>query len=230
MYLYLHKHESSGAAGAQRPKDDWLPGNKPFRENRSDFSDNMVKKILRDYSAKKHLMISEEELKALRILRDRKGKPYPMFPCAEESGPVNRQPIHYSVSHSGTWWGCMIADEPVGFDLEKYREKVNHLKIAKRYFTETEYQYILNTGLNGFFKVWVRKEAYVKFLGFGLAKGLDSFSVIRDMQLSPVIVPIKKGTERGSPFCRMEGCFIEEDIEAAYCNSSGNPIKEIISL
>lgn len=220
MYLYLYRNESV----------DIKPGTELISKDRSDFSDYMVKKILRDYFAKKSLVIPEEKLKALKILRDRKGKPYFMFPCAKKSDLVNKHPIHYSVSHSGAWWGCMITDEPVGFDIEQYSEKVNHLKIAKRYFTKREYQYILQTGLVGFFKIWVRKEAYVKFLGLGLAKGLDSFSVIRDMQLSPVIIQIKKEDEQVLPICCIEECFIEKGIEAAYCSNSGNPIKEIILL
>lgn len=220
MYLYLHKDES--VENKRRTK--------LISEDRSDFSDHMVIKILRDYLAKKDLMVSEEELKALKILRDKKGKPYFLFPCADESSFVNKHPIHYSVSHSGIWWGCMMADEPVGFDMERYHDKVNHLKIAKRYFTEMEFQYILQTGLDGFFKVWVRKEAYVKFLGSGLANRLDSFSVVSDMQLSTVVIPIKKGDKQELPPCRIEECFIEKGLEAAYCSSSGNPIKEIVLL
>lgn len=217
MYLYLHKHESIDKKPGTESSDD-----KSYR------SDNMVKKILRDYLDKKDVMVSEEELNNLQILRDRKGKPHIQFPCREENGSKNRLPIHYSISHSGNWWGCIMADEPVGFDIEQHRDKVNHYKIAERYFTKMEKEYILRTGLDGFFKVWVRKEAYVKFLGSGLANVLNRFSVINDMELSPIVIPIIKEGEPGLPFCHINECFIENGIEAAYC--SGSPIKEIIAL
>lgn len=218
MYLYIHKDESI----------DNKQGTKLISKDRSEFSNHMVIKILQDYLAKKNIVVSEVELKALKILRDKKGKPYLQFPCVNESSLVNKQPVHYSLSHSGNWWGCIIADEPVGFDIERYRDKVNYLKIAKRYFTEMEFQYILQTGLDGFFKVWVRKEAYVKLLGSGLAKGLDSFSVISSMKLSPFVIPVKEADKQELPFCQIRECFIEKGLEAAYCSSSGNPIKEIV--
>lgn len=49
-------------------------------------------------------------------------------------------------------------------------------------------------------------------------------------KLSTVVIPIKKGDKQELPPCRIEECFIEKGLEAAYCSSSGNPIKEIVLL
>ena len=51
--------------------------------------------------------------------------------------------------------------------------------IAKRFFSENEYKYILESESQGnaFYEIWTKKEAYVKFLGTGLSTPLSSFDV-----------------------------------------------------
>lgn len=219
MYLYLYKNEAINI------KSQLEPG----REKQSDFSERMVKKALRDYAPRKGIANTEEELKSLIILRDEKGKPY--FAFSDLAGRQSEKfPIHYSVSHSGSFWGCLMAQEPVGFDMEEFRDKVNHIKIAKRYFTEEEYQYILKMGLEGFFDIWVSKEAYVKFLGLGLSKGLDSFSVIKDGKLSPFVRMLKNEDEPEAQLSRIETYSIQHGVKAAHCSGSGKAIESILTI
>jgi 4'-phosphopantetheinyl transferase len=149
--------------------------NKVESRTRSGMSERLVRKALSDYCRRRLPGISAESLAAIDIAREEKGKPYFQGLPADRSGRIPQ--VHFSVSHSGNWWGCLMADEPVGFDIEVCRDRVSHEKIAGRFFTEEESDLILSGGPDVFFEVWVRKEAYLKYLGTGLAGGLDSFTV-----------------------------------------------------
>jgi len=142
---------------------------------------------------------------------------------------------NYWVSHWGDWWGCLMAEEPVGFDLEacSKREKINYEKIARRYFTEEECELVLTDGRDAFFDVWVRKEAYVKYLGSGLAEGLDTFSVAEGGKLTPRVIltdPDRNHPARSVKPCIIKPLEIGDRVKAAYCSASGNPIKTVISF
>ena len=122
-----------------------------------------------------------------------------------------------------------MAEEPVGFDIEVPRESVNYVKIAQRFFTKEEWEWILIAGQDAFYDVWVRKEAYVKYLGSGLAEGLDSFSVIEYGKLSTQVTSRKSDGRNHMP-CFIRPCEIRDGLKAAYCSTSGNPIKAMLSL
>ncbi len=211
MYLYIYQRDSD-----------------TLKVSDSCFSDRMVRNALDDYLYRKKIRIPEETLNHLEIRRDEKGKPY--FSCPMQKAS-RVESVHYSVSHSGTWWGCLMAEEPVGFDMEAFRERIHYMEIAKRFFTEGEYEYVIKTGLEGFFDIWVRKEAYIKYLGTGLAEGLGSFSVVRDMELSPVVV-IDRTECYGPmpPLHHLVSCNIQEEVIAACCSSDGLPIQQMIRL
>ena len=119
-----------------------------------------------------------------------------------------------------------MADETVGFDLEVCREKVSYEKISRRFFAEEEHDWILSSGPESFFEVWVRKEAYVKFLGTGLGEGLSSFTVIRNGELAEKACPDKGGGRPGF----ILPCSVADGVKAAYCCESGNPIEETIVM
>lgn len=76
----------------------------------------------------------------------------------------------------------MIDEHRCGVDIELLRE-VNYIKIAKRFFTDEESRYLLQTEktdkekMELFFKIWTGKEAYTKMLGCGLTMRMDSFSI-----------------------------------------------------
>lgn len=101
-----------------------------------------------------------------QILRTPKGKPY-----------VELCDTYLSVSHSGEYFLCIIADRPVGIDVQE-RKRSNSDKIAERYFTEREKSFIRDNGENGFFTVWTRKEAYSKLTGEGIAEIIRGTEVI----------------------------------------------------
>lgn len=209
----------------------------------TEFSNHMASLALRDFICRAGIVLTPAERESITVLRDSKGKPY-FEGC---SG------IFFSVSHSGNWWGCLMAAEQVGFDLEVIRNRKNYEGIAARFFTEEEHQYVMRNGIFGFFEIWVRKEAYVKYLGTGLSEGLRTFSVAtKESLLQEVRIHRKAADSRQAYRHHQEAdsrqayrhrqeadsqeayllsvSEISSELKAAYCCKSGNAISETIFL
>ena len=116
----------------------------------------MIKRAAELFGEENGIEIPED----LQILREEKGKPY--FPDF---------PVHFSLSHSESMWMCMFAGTPCGLDVQKMR-KCSWEKIAERNFTDREIRYAELFGEEGFFQVWVRKEALAKYTGKGFFGGM----------------------------------------------------------
>ncbi|SFQ47002.1 4'-phosphopantetheinyl transferase [Lachnospiraceae bacterium XBB1006] len=91
---------------------------------------------------------------------------------------------HFSLSHSGKYVAFASGDAPIGIDVERRKEGRDN--IAGRFFTSSEAQYAADNGLAGFYEVWTKKEAYVKFLGTGFSTSISSFDVFTDLGVSLV--------------------------------------------
>ena len=102
--------------------------------------------------------VSEEDI---TILEDERGAPY-----------ADKIDVHVSISHSGDYAVCAIADCPVGIDIEKIRP-IN-MRVAERTFSVGELEYLGADGkmtdevLLRFYEIWTAKEAYGKMLGTGI--------------------------------------------------------------
>ena len=83
-------------------------------------------------------------------------------------------PLYFNLSHSGDMAMCIISDTSVGCDIESMKKEPN-LKVAKRFFTEKEYESIRDK--RDFYRIWTLKESYVKLNGEGIKGILDSFSI-----------------------------------------------------
>lgn len=85
--------------------------------------------------------------------------------------------IFFNVAHSGNYAFGVSSDSEIGCDVEIIKQA--HLDIAKRFFTENEYNYISNSENkdNIFFKLWTIKESYIKMTGEGLRTPLNSFEI-----------------------------------------------------
>jgi len=107
--------------------------------------------------------------------------------------------IFFSVSHSENMMICAVACFNIGADCQKRNiddiEKCK--KIAKRFYSEQENIFLDSILLpddendsdddikeqeyiNNFFRIWTKKEAYIKYTGKGLAEGLNTFSVTNE--------------------------------------------------
>lgn len=89
-------------------------------------------------------------------------------------------PLHFNLSHSGSYAACVLSDEAVGIDVE-HRPTYN-TALAARFFTETEQKRINYSKDKDteFGCVWTGKESALKFLGLGLSKALSAVEVMDD--------------------------------------------------
>jgi 4'-phosphopantetheinyl transferase len=90
--------------------------------------------------------------------------------------------LRFNVSHTnGLALLAFVRDREIGVDVEKVREQSDVMKLAERFFSARERQYLRNlTGDElhaAFFRCWTRKEAYIKAKGDGLSLPLHQFDV-----------------------------------------------------
>ncbi|WP_373265146.1 4'-phosphopantetheinyl transferase family protein [Hungatella hathewayi] len=87
--------------------------------------------------------------------------------------PLN---IFFNISHAGDYVMCGVSCKDIGIDIECISEYLD-LEVAKRLFMSEEYNIIQNSSnrRETFTKYWTLKEAYIKFLGCGLSKPLNTF-------------------------------------------------------
>lgn len=87
------------------------------------------------------------------------------------------QDVHFSISDSGDYWACAFAPREIGLDIQKI-QKVKAERISKRFFHPLEVEWLTENGWDQFFRIWTRKESYIKYTGRGMSDGLNGFSVI----------------------------------------------------
>lgn len=112
---------------------------------------------------------------AVRVLRSPDGKPY-----------LDGSALHVGVTHTDSLVVIAFSERPFGIDCESTARHVkNARRLAARYFSERENAYLFEDGAGDediqlrFLEIWVKKEAYVKFLGTGLRDlaGADTFAL-----------------------------------------------------
>ncbi|MBX2998052.1 MAG: 4'-phosphopantetheinyl transferase superfamily protein [Caldilineaceae bacterium] len=104
------------------------------------------------------------------------GKPYLLNQPASED-------LRFNLAHAaGVAIYAVARGREVGIDLEDVRPLSDAAAIAERFFAPVEvaaFRTVLGTADEAlaFFNAWTRKEAFLKALGDGLARPLDSFAV-----------------------------------------------------
>ena len=95
--------------------------------------------------------------------------------------------IHFSISHSGKYWAIAFAGSEIGLDIEDVLTRKHNIerynKISERFFTHDEISYIQSfkneqDATLAFFRIWTRKEAFLKFTGEGISRQLNEFSTL----------------------------------------------------
>lgn len=98
------------------------------------------------------------------------------------AGPVVHPPLWFNLSHTGGYVVCAVARMAVGVDVEQETRRADFAEVSQRFFAPGECEYLrglppeLRRG--AFFRIWTRKEAYIKADGRGLAVPLESFNVL----------------------------------------------------
>ena len=110
------------------------------------------------------------------IERASSGRPEIVFPEGAD--------LRFSLTHSGDQALVAVSRMLVGIDLEQMRPSVDVQALAARFFTRNEYEAIArlpeDEQVEAFFRVWVRKEAYLKAVGGSVPIGLSKCEVSVD--------------------------------------------------
>lgn len=106
----------------------------------------------------------------------------------ENGRPYVDAPLQFNVSHSHEMavfaFGQVDVVGNVGIDIEHIRTLHDRTAVATRFFSAAEqtalFSYPESEQTAVFFRIWTRKEAYLKALGTGLTRSPRSFSVSAD--------------------------------------------------
>lgn len=90
----------------------------------------------------------------------------------------DRPDIHFNLSHSGDYVLAAFAPVEIGCDIQQTTQGTRNERIAVRFFTEEEQQTLV-AGMD-FYRIWARKESYIKCTGEGMVCDLRSFSVVEE--------------------------------------------------
>ena len=131
--------------------------------------ESLLAALLVRYAIRKDLSLTND---AITIFHNEYGKPY----------LTGYPDYHFSVSHSGRFIAFVSDNAPIGIDIQNMEQLKK--PISGHFFTENENSYISSNGLQGFYEVWTRKEAYVKMLGTGFSTPISSFDVFDDLEAS----------------------------------------------
>ena len=153
-----------------------------------------------------------EGLGDARIERSEKGKPY----LAGDFG------VHFSVSHSGSYWSCLVAGSECGLDIQIMKE-VDEEALSERFFTDPEKEYVRKNGREGFYDIWVRKEAAAKCLATSLMSVISKISVADEDGLLSEAEACGRRLRFSSvdmPACG--GCDLSATMKCAVCTDTDN--------
>ena len=142
-----------------------------------------------------HLGTREEFIKSRALLRTVLGKHTGLnaralqFKTGKFGKPfiAGLDRFHFNLSHSGGM--AMIAISPVslGVDIERIDAKVDIDDVAISVFSQSERQYLdaipHPQRRDAFFRLWTRKEAYLKATGNGFSSALPLISTLSDTVL-----------------------------------------------
>ena len=95
---------------------------------------------------------------------------------------AQRDDLHFSLSHSGPYAMCAISSDPIGVDVQQI--KPIHMSVARRFhFRERDWlaEQPRDQQNHAFFRIWTRKEAWVKAVSQDQLLGLDQEDVMHGL-------------------------------------------------
>lgn len=133
------------------------------------------------------------------------GKPY----LADHS-------FQFNLSHSGPYVFCGVSEQEIGVDIQKM-QKLKDLSLAKRFFSTEEFRALEECGDEDarrlmFFRLWVRKEAYGKLTGRGLADAVG-----KDLRTESVMEADRQGNVTEERALAWEEYDVPEGCRIAVC-------------
>jgi 4'-phosphopantetheinyl transferase len=126
-----------------------------------------------------------------------------------EGRPLPNLGFHWSVSHKREWVAAVVADEPVGIDVEHILPR--RAEILDELAAGEEWEILDDRSWHSFFRLWTAKEAVLKANGLGIGRfracRLASASDLRHMML------VHEGVE-----WPVEHCYLPDHVAAIACH------------
>jgi len=96
--------------------------------------------------------------------------------CGRKLRIIEPSDLFCSISHTDGWISAVIADHEIGIDIELSTRDIDIIRVAKRFFHSSEYKWIMESDDPNYsaLKLWVLKEAHVKFKGSTLSRELSN--------------------------------------------------------
>lgn len=157
----------------------------PLR-NKNVFNDKIKNIDVQRIEKIKRLRVTDDKLRSLgsglliefikqkykvngELLIDKFGKPY-----------FEKSKVYFNISHSGNYVIAAVSDYNIGIDIQRIQNDKH--RIAEKNFLSSECEYINaieneSVMQQRFCEIWTIKEAYLKNVGIGLRKPLNSFEV-----------------------------------------------------
>jgi len=115
------------------------------------------------------------------------GKPY-----------LPHEPLHFNLSHSDDQLLLAVANfDGIGIDLEAVKPRTHFNGLVERCFSRRESQYWQRLSseqqLETFFRLWTKKEAFVKAVGRGVALGLAQCEFEPEVAGQLLDIPVEYG-------------------------------------
>jgi len=109
--------------------------------------------------------------------------------------------IFFNLSHSANQFALAVSNFPdIGVDIEQYRSRHHLAALVKRCFAEPERYYWENLPehqkLSKFYQFWVKKEAFVKAVGRGIALGLEQCVINPSQPNEFLMIPSQYGQHK----------------------------------
>ncbi len=95
-----------------------------------------------------------------KILISESGKPY------LQTGPK------FNISHSGKMVAVAFSKTEIGLDIEEHK-MIGFEDLIQRFHPNEQAYFLKKLDEHAFFKIWTRKEAFLKALGTGITRGLN---------------------------------------------------------
>jgi 4'-phosphopantetheinyl transferase len=134
---------------------------------------------------------------------------------------------HFSISHTRDLVALAFAAEAqVGIDLEYMKPSVDMVELAERILSEDDFKSFQalphSERLGSFYRMWTRKEAYLKARGEGIATGLRDVTV---SFLPELTSPLVDRRESASACWRLHALPIAEDyVGYVACDEPDRPV------
>lgn len=126
--------------------------------------------------------------------------------------------FYFNLSHSGEWVTCAIDNMLIGIDIEKIRTA--DMNIARQFFPDEEYNILLlkkQNDRNEFFcDLWTLHSSYMKAIGEGLSRPMDSFTIVKNESGE---ITLKGETSRNWYFRQYD---IDQNYKLSVCASNNN--------